>query len=383
MIYLDNSATTQPFSEVLQTFQDASMQYFGNPSSLHSAGMNAEQLLTKARTATAKLFSIDPKEVVYTSGGTEGNNLAIKGTALEHVSRGRHLITSQVEHPSVLEAFEQLENAGFEVTYLPVDASGRVSPKEVQHSLRKDTTLVSIMHVNNEIGTVQPVEEIADILQHVPHTYFHVDHVQGVGKVSLDFAHPGIDLCTVSGHKVHAVKGTGFLYVRQGVSLSPLFHGGKQEQSLRSGTENVPGIAALAKALRMSLERSDELDRLEGLKRRLMFAFQEMPGAVVNTPDDASAPHIFNVAFPGVKPEVVIQSLAKKGIHVSTKSACASKLQQASPVLLALGRDVETATSAIRVSLCFDTTEEEIDQLLKALHECLPEFLEVMGAKNA
>lgn len=370
MIYLDNSATTQPYKEVLETFVTVSEKFFGNPSSLHKIGMEAEQLMERARQQIAEYFQVKPNEIFFTSGGTEGNNLAIKGTAFQYRSRGKHLITTAIEHPSSLEAFRYLETLGFEVTYLPVDERGLVSVDDLKKAVRDDTILVSIIHVNNEIGTVQPVEEIGAFLKTKRKIIFHVDHVQGATKVPLNLYEANIDLCTVSGHKIHGLKGTGFLFVREGLMLTPLLHGGGQENGIRSGTENVAGIVALAKAVRLSFEKSKTmLARLHELKHYLMQELENIDGVVVNTPKEHSAPHIVNFSLPGYKPEVFIHALAEKGISISTKSACSSKQSEASHVILALGAGEKRAVSALRVSMSFQTEKQHIDTFLKELRE--------------
>ncbi len=370
MIYLDNSATTQPYTEVLETFVTVSEKFYGNPSSLHKIGMEAEQLMERARQQIAEYFQVKPNEILFTSGGTEGNNLAIKGTAFQFRSRGKHLITTAIEHPSSLEAFPYLETLGFEVTYLPVDEYGLVSVDELKKAVRDDTILVSIIHVNNEIGTVQPIEEIGAFLKTKRKIIFHVDHVQGATKVPLNLYEANIDLCTVSGHKIHGLKGTGFLFVREGLVLTPLLHGGGQEKGFRSGTENVAGIVALAKAVRLSFEKSKTmLGRLHELKHDLIQELENIDGVVVNTPKEHSAPHIVNFSLPGYKPEVIIHALAEKGISISTKSACSSKQSEASHVILALGSGEERAVSALRVSMSFQTEKQHIDTFLKELRE--------------
>lgn len=370
MIYLDNSATTQPYTEVLETFVTVSEKFYGNPSSLHKIGMEAEQLMERARQQIAEYFQVKPNEILFTSGGTEGNNLAIKGTAFQFRSRGKHLITTAIEHPSSLEAFRYLESLGFEVTYLPVDERGLVSVDELKKAVRDDTILVSIIHVNNEIGTVQPIEEIGAFLKTKRKIIFHVDHVQGATKVPLNLYEANIDLCTVSGHKIHGLKGTGFLFVREGLVLTPLLHGGGQEKGFRSGTENVAGIVALAKAVRLSFEKSKTmLGRLHELKHDLIQELENIDGVVVNTPKEHSAPHIVNFSLPGYKPEVIIHALAEKGISISTKSACSSKQSEASHVILALGSGEERAVSALRVSMSFQTEKQHIDTFLKELRE--------------
>lgn len=370
MIYLDNSATTKPYTEAMDTYQTVSGQFFANPSSIHALGGKSELLLSRSREQAASLLDVGTGEIVFTSGGTEGNNLAIKGAALAYRGRGKHLITTSVEHASSLNAFRQLEEIGFEVTYLPVDRECRVSFDDFKKAWREDTILVSIMHVNNEVGTIQPVREIGEFLQSKPKTIFHVDHVQGFAKVPLHLRGSGIDLCTISGHKFHGPKGTGILYVREGTQLSPLFSGGGQEIGRRSGTENLPGICGMVRALRMTAEREKAgILHLQKLQRRLLEGLIEMPGAVIHTPQSGAAPHIVNVSLKGIKSEVLVHALEEKEIYVSTKSACSSKDSGASGVLLAMGVPEKEAAQAIRISMAFENTEEEIDTFLSVLAE--------------
>ncbi|OLO40234.1 cysteine desulfurase NifS [Alkalihalophilus pseudofirmus] len=380
MVYLDNSATTKPYKEVLETYLTVSEQYFGNPSSLHALGLGAEKVLTRSREVVAKLLGVQAKEIIFTSGGTEGNNLAIKGIALEHSKRGKHIITSVVEHASTYETFSNLESNGFEVTYLPVNNNGSVSIQDLQQALRQDTILVSIIHVNNETGALQPVEEIGQLLKDYRKTFFHVDHVQGITKVPLDLKKSNIDLCTISGHKFHGVKGTGALYVRAGIQLSPMLHGGIQEARLRAGTENVPGIAALTKALRMASDKALEgKQRLKQLQKNAIAGLIEIEGVVLNSDEGQGyAPHIINFSILGAKPEVVIQALSHRGVYVSTKSACSSKLSAPSRILLEMGLGNERAGSAIRISFSYETTEKDIETFLQIMNEEVPKLLQVM-----
>ncbi|AXF55974.1 cysteine desulfurase family protein [Salicibibacter kimchii] len=383
MIYLDNSATTLPFDEVLDTYQKTAIRHFGNPSSLHDYGSVAEQLLRKARQSIANILNINSGEIMFTSGGTEGNNLAIKGAAYARRGRGNHIITSAVEHPSVLETCRYLENHGFEVTYLPVDEEGRVRLQEVKEATREETILVSIMHVNHETGAIQPIEKIGEWLKTREKIRFHVDHVQGAAKVPLPLKNSGIDLCTFSAHKIHGLKGTGLLYVRNGVQVEPLFHGGGQEKNVRSGTENLPGIVAFAKALRLSYERYQSAKAtLDKNKEMLIQACREREGMAVNTPEQTSAPHIVNVSVLGTRPEIVIQALTKRNIHVSSKSACASRLQTASEVLAAQFGHEERAETGLRFSFSSETKEPDIQQLLLALDEVVPEIRRVNEVKG-
>lgn len=378
MIYLDNSATTKAYPEVLKSFQQVSELYFANPSSIHPLGGEAEKLLQKSREQVATLLGVEPREVVFTSGGTEGNNTAIKGFALEHQSRGKHIVTTEIEHPSVFDACHSLEQFGFEVTYLPVDQNGVVSVEEVEQAIREDTILLTIMHVNNELGSIQPIEEIGAIAKNYPKLAFHVDDVQGLGKVPLRLNDTGIDLCTYSGHKIHGLKGTGILYVHKQVKLSPLLHGGNQEQAIRSGTENLAGFVSMAKALRMTIDnQKHHLNKLIQLRDKLCHVLVNMDGVVVNTPAQA-APHIINFSVPGLKPEILIHRLGQKQIYLSTKSACSSKLTDESRILAACGLNRGRTTSALRVSLAYDTTEKETDVFMKELRTAIDELKEIL-----
>ncbi|MFC7320308.1 cysteine desulfurase family protein [Halobacillus campisalis] len=371
MIYFDNSATTKPFEEVMTAYQKAAIQFFANPSSLHYLGSDAERLLMRTRQAVAEQLRIETEEVVFTSGGTEGNNLAIKGIAFQHQTRGKHLITSSVEHPSVLEVFKELEQNGFEVSYASVDHSGKVDPEEIKSLIRKDTILISIMSVNNELGTIQPIEEIGDIAGMYPKVFFHVDHVQGIGKVPLSLKKAKVDLCSISGHKIHGLKGTGILYVRKGVLLSPLFHGGGHESNRRSGTENLPGMVAFAKALRKIKEKEKkQLNELIHLRHHLINHLNVMEEVIINSPL-SGAPHIINVSVPGIKPEVMIHALAKKDIFVSAKSACSSKQPDVSSVLKACNLKENVTKSAIRISLSYSSTIEEADLFLEEFNSAI------------
>lgn len=370
MIYLDNSATTKPYPEALDTFNIVSDKVFANPSSLHKLGGLSEEMLKKSRIQAAALLGINPNEVVFTTGGTEGNNLAIKGAAFSYRERGKHLITSVVEHASSYQAFKQLEQEGFDVTFLPVDKQGRISIDDFKKAYRKDTILVSLIHVNSEVGTVQPILEIGKFLKSRPTTVYHVDHVQGIGKVPFSIAESGLDMCTISGHKFHSPKGTGILFVRNGIKLSPLFSGGGQEFGRRAGTENLPGISAMVKALRMTLEASvDQLNELKALQNKILQNLKNDNRFIVHTPDHHAAPHIVNVAVKGIKAEVLVHALEEEDIYVSTKSACSSKDSAASKVLLAMGIPEVQAKQAIRISLSFQNSHEEIDMFLKILNE--------------
>lgn len=378
MIYLDNGATTKPHPEVLESFQKVSENYFANPSSIHELGGTVSDLQSEARKQIAQILGVEPEEIVFTSGGTEGNNLAIKGIALEHQNRGKHIITSKVEHPSVYNTCKSLETLGFEVTYLPVNRHGIVDVEDVKQALRDDTVLVSIMHVNNEIGSIQPIEAIADLLIEYPKVFFHIDAVQSLGKVPLDLSHEGIDLATFSGHKINGLKGTGVLYVNKGTTLFPLFHGGGQEFGIRSGTENVAGNVAFAKALRLIKEKEQaKRHELNEIRMKLYEALEQMEGVEMNSPKEG-APHIVHVSVPGFKPEVIIHALYDQGIVISTQSACSSKREEESRVLKACGHDRKRASSGLRITLSYDTTEAEVQTFLQAFERVLNELRKVL-----
>ncbi len=368
MIYFDNSATTKPYQEVLESYLTVSSDYFGNPSSLHGIGAQAENLLTKARTQIANLLDVKASEIFFTSGGTESNNMAIKGVAMKHRTRGRHLITTAIEHPSVAKAMKQLEQLGFDVTYLPVNRQGIVSVSDVEKAIRQDTILVSIMHVNNELGTIQPITEIGRLLKNYPKVLFHVDAVQSIGKVPLNLHQWGIDLCSFSAHKFHGLKGTGFLFIREGVQLDPLLAGGNQEWKRRSGTENVAGAVSSAKALRLLLEKSKTGTlMMKNIQSLLTDGLHEINGINVQTVPSIAAPHIVNFTIDGMKAETFIHLLEKDTIYASTTSACSSKNQSPSKTLLAMGVSEQEALRSIRLSLSFDNTEEEAWFVIKTI----------------
>ncbi|MBU9714662.1 cysteine desulfurase family protein [Evansella tamaricis] len=367
MIYFDNSATTKPYKEVIDTYIKSATDFFGNPSSLHPLGKASERLLLQARERAAQLLQVKAKEIVFTSGGTEGNNLAIKGIARQNRNRGTHLITSNMEHASSLEAFQQLEAEGFKVTFLKADHNGIVSPEQVRDAISHDTILVSLIHVNNEIGSIQPIEQIGKLIGNYPKALFHVDHVQGIGKVPLPLHR--VDLATMSAHKFHGLKGTGLLYVRDSVLLNPLLSGGSQERKVRAGTENVPGAVAMVKALRMVLEKSEQLtESLFEINRWLEAECVKIPGVFINSPGDR-APHILNLSVPGIKPEVIVQALAEKDIYVSTKSACSSKQSEPSRILQGIGLSEDRASSGIRLSLTYENTMDEAKEFINSFTE--------------
>ncbi|MGL6247593.1 MAG: cysteine desulfurase family protein, partial [Culicoidibacterales bacterium] len=334
MIYLDYSATTPVHPEVLQTFTKVNEELFANPDSLHNFGGKVATLLQKAKVATAKLLQVQPQELIFTSGATEANNLAIRGVAFANRQRGNHMITSMTEHPSVYDTMQQLEkNFSFEVTYLPVDHKGRVDPQAVAAAIRPTTILVSIMAVNNEVGTLQPLQEIGEIIAKHPKVYFHVDAVQAIGKIKLDLKKNKIDLLSCSAHKIYGLKGSGILYKRQGVHLLPLQTGGSQEEGYRAGTPNVAANVAFAKTLRLALENQDkkyaDVQQLNQFLRTKLV--EQITGVVINSPVDAS-PYILNISIPPLRPEVIVHGLDEKGIYISTRSACSSKDTKASRI---------------------------------------------------
>ncbi|MEH7074740.1 cysteine desulfurase family protein [Neobacillus drentensis] len=379
MIYFDNSATTKPYKEVLDSFVTVSSEYFGNPSSLHSMGGQAEKLLSQAREQVSKFLKVKSSEIYFTSGGTEGNNLAIKGSALMHKHRGRHLITSSVEHPSVRLAMEQLEREDFDITYLPVDRLGRIRVEDLEKAIRKDTILISIMHVNNEVGTIQPIEEIGQLLKRYPGILFHVDAVQSVGKIPISLIDNRVDFCSISAHKFHGLKGTGALFIREGARISPLFSGGDQERKIRSGTENVAGAVAMAKALRMTLTKAETgTETMKKIQTLLWNGLTEIEGTQIHTPHEYMAPHIINFSLKGIKSEVFIHALERKGVFVSTTSACSSKKKSPSKTLIEMGVPETLAESAIRISLSFQNSEEEALTALAALKESANQLRKVM-----
>lgn len=374
VIYLDHAATTPGLPQVAQAMSQALLEAYGNPSSLHRKGIEAESILKETRGLIARRLGVTPSEVVFTSGGTEGNALAIKGVAKARERRGRHIITSAIEHSSVLNACRSLEEEGYKVTYLPVDREGRINPEEAARAVTGETTLISVMLVNNEIGTIQPVADIAESVRlRKRDVLVHVDAVQAFGKVPVLPREMGVDLLTISAHKIHGPKGVGALYCRKGVPLVTLFGKGSQEGGLRSGTENVPGIAGMGAAL-MALEEEFSVRRahMYEMRQRLIDGLLTIEGAMLNGPmGEEAAPHIANFSFPGVRGEVLLHALEERGVYVSTGSACTSRNNQVSHVLKALGLSQEALDSSIRVSIAATTTQDEIDEAISAFHQAV------------
>lgn len=375
--YLDNSATTRCTKSVAQVMTEVMCGAYGNPSSLHHKGVEAERYVREARETIAKTLKCTPKEIFFTSGGTESDNLAIRGTAYANARQGRHLITTSVEHPAVLNTMQYLEQQGYEVTYLPVDEYGRVRLSDIEAAIRPDTILVSMMHTNNEIGALEPIAEAGELIKRVnPNTLFHVDAVQGYGKSRIYVKRMKIDMLSVSAHKIHGPKGIGFLYVGDRVKIRPIVFGGGQERGLRSGTENVPAIAGMAQAAEEIYQNLDEdVERMYGLRARLEDGIRRLENVRFNTlPGRESAPHVLSVSFAGVRSEVLLHALEDKGIYVSAGSACASNHPETSgsATLRAIGLEKELLNSTIRFSLSAFTTEEEIDDTVQALGELVP-----------
>lgn len=376
--YLDNAATTPVFPEVKDIMVKVMEKDYGNPSSKHTKGIVAEQYVKEAKDVIAANLKCQPKEILFTSGGTESNNTAFIGTAIANKRAGKHVITTRIEHASVHEPMAYLEEMGYEVTYLPVDHTGRVSAEQVREALREDTFLVSIMYVNNEIGSVQPITEIGEMLhQEKKDILFHVDAIQAFGKYKIVPKKMGIDLMSASGHKIHGPKGTGFLYVRDGVKIRPILFGGGQQRGMRSGTENVPGIAGFGVAVKkIYQDHQQKRERLYGLKQRLIDGLLQYDGVTVNGINgvalEETAPHIVSASFAAIKSEVMLHALAQEGVYVSSGSACSSNHPELSGTLQAIGVKNDLLDSTLRFSFSVLTTEQEIDYAVQAVGKLLP-----------
>ncbi|MBD5455706.1 MAG: cysteine desulfurase [Lachnospiraceae bacterium] len=374
-VYLDNSATTRSFDEVAALMTRVMCEDYGNPSSLHRKGVQAEQYIRYAKETIAKNLKVNEKEIFFTSGGTESDNLALRGCAYANCRAGRHLITTQIEHPAILQTMRQLEEEGFRVTYLPVDQKGCIHIEDLQRAITGETILVSIMHTNNEVGSLQPIEEAGAMIKKMnPRILFHVDAVQGYGKFKILPRKMHIDLLSVSGHKIHGPKGIGFLYVDENVKIRPIIFGGGQQGGLRSGTENVPAIAGLAKAVEMVYEDLDyKTEKLYQLKEAFTEGIRKIPDVVINGhPGRDGAPHVVSVSFRGVRSEVLLHALEDKGIYVSAGSACSAHKPQPSETLRAMGVERDLLGSTIRFSFSVFTTMEEINYTLKTLYDIIP-----------
>ncbi|WP_125606208.1 cysteine desulfurase family protein [Lapidilactobacillus bayanensis] len=382
MIYFDNSATTKIDPAVLKTYDAVANDFWGNPSSLHGLGDHALQLLQSARQQIADLVGCSAAEIYFTSGGTEGDNWVIKGTAIAKHEFGKHLIVSSVEHAAVLNAAAQMEKLGWDVTYLPVNKQGFVDPADVAKAIRPETVLVSVMAVNNEIGAIQPITEIGEILKDYPTIHFHVDAVQSVGKNLWSRVLPErVDFATFSAHKFHGPRGTGFIYAKKGRTLDTLMSGGGQETNHRSGTENLPAIAAMSKALRLAL--TDEVGKAQhelNLKQQLVDFLSQLADITIFSPiNDNFAPHILCFAIAGVRGETTVHALEAKGIYLSTTSACSSRSGDESSTLKAMQVPEKLATSAVRISLDDANTQAEVDQFMKVFPEIYQRFERMNG----
>ncbi len=375
-VYLDNSATTKCYECVRDLVGKLMCDDYGNPSSMHKKGVDAEKYVRESKEALAKLLKVQEKELVFTSGGTESDNLALIGCARANRRAGNHLITSSIEHPAILNTMRYLEQEeGFRVTYLPVDRDGRIKLQALKEALCRDTILVSIMYVNNEVGSVQPIEEAVQIVKNYNRNIlFHVDAVQGFGKYRIFPKRIGVDLMSISGHKIHGPKGTGVLYVNEKVKIKPIVFGGEQQKNMRSGTENVPGIAGLGLAAKEIYKDFDaKIEKMRDLKNYFIEGINQIPHiAIHGRIDESSAPHIVSVGFAGIRSEVLLHTLEDKGIYVSSGSACASNHPAISGVLRGIGAGQQYLDATIRFSFSEFTTKEEIDYTLKTLYNCVP-----------
>lgn len=371
-IYLDYCATTPVHPDVREQILRALDGDFGNPSSLHWAGKDSKQLMSQARADVAEGIGCRPDEIIFTSGATEADNLALFGTLKLFPSENAHLITSAIEHHAVLHAAHRLEQEGYAVTYLPIDGHGLVNPEDVRKAIRPQTRLISIMYVNNEVGSIQPVAEIGKIAREY-NIYFHTDAVQAVGLFDVNVDELNVDLLSLSAHKIYGPKGVGALYVRSGIELSPMLFGGPQERTLRAGTENVPGIVGLGAAVNLVRgRRAEELARLSGLRKYLVGGLQALgPGMIVNGSEETTAPHIVSASFTGADAEMMQIRLNNEGVAVSLGSACNSKSIEPSHVLAAMNLPQEQIESTLRISLGMPTTREEIEFLLGAIARAL------------
>ena len=374
-VYFDNSASTRVLDSVVEVMVKTMTEDYANAAARHRKGMEAENYIKEARAVIARTLKVTDKEILFTSGGSESNNMALIGTAMANKRAGKHIISTAIEHPSVYHPLEFLAEEGFEITFLPVDKNGHMNPAELEAAIRPDTILVSVMYVNNEVGAVEPVEAISAIVKKKnPNTLVHVDAIQAYGKYVIRPKKQGIDLLSVSGHKFHGPKGVGFLYIRSGVKIKPLIYGGGQQWNLRSGTENVPGVAGLGAAAReMYTDHDQKVARLIELKDYLTDRMTEIDGTVVNSKKGReSAPQIVSVSFEGVRSEVLLHALADKSIYVSSGSACSSHHPGVSGTLKGIGISPKLQASTIRFSFGLFNTKEEIDYCIGVLQELLP-----------
>ena len=366
MIYFDNSATTKPYPEALATYTEVATRIWGNPSSLHNLGSQATRILEASRKQIAELIGKKAEEIYFTSGGTEGDNWILKGVAFEKAPYGKHIIVSDIEHPAIKESAAWLKTQGFEVDYAPVDARGFVKVDALANLLRPDTTLVSIMAVNNEIGSIQPIHEIAALLEDRPTISFHVDAVQALAKVATEVYLPErVDFATFSSHKFHGLRGVGFVYIKEGKKITPLLTGGGQEKEMRSTTENVAGIAATAKALRLAMENQEAFaSKTQQMKEVIRKELSNYPDVTIFSGEDHFAPHILTFGIKGVRGEVVVHAFEEFDIYISTTSACSSKAGKPAGTLIAMGVDKSIAQTAVRLSLDLENDMSQVEQFL-------------------
>lgn len=366
MIYFDNSATTKPYPEALATYTEVATRIWGNPSSLHNLGSQATRILEASRKQIAELIGKKADEIYFTSGGTEGDNWILKGVAFEKAPYGKHIIVSDIEHPAIKESAAWLMTQGFEVDYAPVDARGFVKVDALASLIRPDTTLVSIMAVNNEIGSIQPIHEIAALLEDRPTISFHVDAVQALAKVATEVYLPErVDFATFSSHKFHGLRGVGFVYIKEGKKITPLLTGGGQEKEMRSTTENVAGIAAIAKALRLAMENQEAFaSKTQQMKEVIRKELANYPDVTIFSGEDHFAPHILTFGIKGVRGEVVVHAFEEFDIYISTTSACSSKAGKPAGTLIAMGVDKSIAQTAVRLSLDLENDMSQVEQFL-------------------
>lgn len=366
MIYFDNSATTKPYPEALATYTEVATRIWGNPSSLHNLGSQATRILEASRKQIAELIGKKAEEIYFTSGGTEGDNWILKGVAFEKAPYGKHIIVSDIEHPAIKESAAWLKTQGFEVDYAPVDERGFVKVDALANLLRPDTTLVSVMAVNNEIGSIQPIHDIATLLEDRPTISFHVDAVQALAKVATEVYLPErVDFATFSSHKFHGLRGVGFVYIKEGKKITPLLTGGGQEKEMRSTTENVAGIAATAKALRLAMENQEAFaSKTQQMKEVIREELANYPDVTVFSGEDHFAPHILTFGIKGVRGEVVVHAFEEFDIYISTTSACSSKAGKPAGTLIAMGVDKSIAQTAVRLSLDLENDMSQVEQFL-------------------
>ena len=376
MIYFDHSATSPIYPEVLNNYVQTSQRIMGNPSSLHELGNQANRLLQQARKQIADLLSVTPGEIYFTSGGTEGNNWVMKGTAIEKRQFGKHLILSSIEHPSVRETAKQLETLGFEVSFAPVTNQGFVDVQALGQLIKKETILVSVMAVNNEIGAIQPIQEISQLLENYPKIHFHVDSVQAIGHVAQDkWLTSRVDFATFSAHKFHGPRGVGFIYWRQGRKLAPLLTGGGQENNERSSTENIAGIVAMARSLRIVFEKNLATPtHVLQLRKYLYDALSQYKKVTLFSQETAFSSHILCFGLKGIRGEVLVHALEQKQIFLSTTSACSSRKQPKYSTLSQMGVPSVSATTAVRISLDQSNTIAEVEQFLIVFHHLYQKF---------